>query len=572
MAKNFLNNLYRNINQMDKLQTQLSSSKKFQIPSDDPTGVVKSMGLTSSLTELEQYQRNISKGVSHLEATDTSINQYTDLLKRARDLTIEGSNATMSQTERDAIASEFDQIIESVFTISNTTVEGKAIFAGFKTLDSPFEMLTSMPKDLYDENGEKLAGYIEGKPTQFVYKGDNGDISKQVEKGINIKVNITGADLFSNVLREEIISGRDNVASPTSTLDPSYDDQEFEIWVDDKATKVTLTPPKGSSLSGIADAINTSRAGVTASVVQDNTGASALKIVADKKGFENSFILSSISKDPDPNTGEIVDYSKKGGITDYVLDDYIPSTRKGGLGLTQRVDSVSEVNKAGADFRDIKDIPLANLTFTHPTEGLKTGESDIINGNIVINGYNILVEKGTDTLNSIAKKINDSDIDVRVSFDENDNMVFESVGAIEIIDDKSNFLQLMGVVDDQKRVFKEQGEKTKASGAFDILMDIRNDLLKGDTESLSKGRVKELDDAITHSLNLRTQVGARLNRFEQISSRMEDVNINLQKLLSLNEDVDFPKAITDLQLMENIHQATLQIGGKIIPPTLMNFI
>ena len=44
------------------------------------------------------------------------------------------------------------------------------------------------------------------------------------------------------------------------------------------------------------------------------------------------------------------------------------------------------------------------------------------------------------------------------------------------------------------------------------------------------------------------------------------------KQLSENEDIDYAQAITDLITQESIHRAGLSIGGRIIQPSLVDFL
>lgn len=94
----------------------------------------------------------------------------------------------------------------------------------------------------------------------------------------------------------------------------------------------------------------------------------------------------------------------------------------------------------------------------------------------------------------------------------------------------------------------------------------------GVTVTNGGGTVLALDGVHGKTLTLRAEVGARQNRVELMENRLEMQEVNVTKQLSLNEDTDYAKAITDMATTESIHQAALSVGAKIIQQTLVDFI
>lgn len=81
-----------------------------------------------------------------------------------------------------------------------------------------------------------------------------------------------------------------------------------------------------------------------------------------------------------------------------------------------------------------------------------------------------------------------------------------------------------------------------------------------------------IDDSLGQVLEARADVGARQNRVEMMNNRLETQNVVVTKQLSDNEDIDYAQAITDLITQESIHRAGLSIGGRIIQPSLVDFL
>ena len=70
----------------------------------------------------------------------------------------------------------------------------------------------------------------------------------------------------------------------------------------------------------------------------------------------------------------------------------------------------------------------------------------------------------------------------------------------------------------------------------------------------------------------RAEVGAKQNRVDMMESRLSGLSVNTTKQMSLNEDTDYAKAISDMTVAESIHSAALSVGAKILQQTLVDFI
>jgi flagellar hook-associated protein 3 FlgL len=71
---------------------------------------------------------------------------------------------------------------------------------------------------------------------------------------------------------------------------------------------------------------------------------------------------------------------------------------------------------------------------------------------------------------------------------------------------------------------------------------------------------------------VRADVGARYNRLELTENRLSKNIYNFTKLMSENEDIDQAENIMLLKSEENVYQASLAGGARIIQPSLMDFL
>jgi flagellin len=113
---------------------QLSSGSRINTGADDAAGLAISNGLQANITALTQSARNANDGVGMLQVADGALAQVTTLLNRAVTLATESSTGTVSDTQRQALQSEFAQIKAEIDRIGgNTTYNGAAVFTGGST-------------------------------------------------------------------------------------------------------------------------------------------------------------------------------------------------------------------------------------------------------------------------------------------------------------------------------------------------------------------------------------------------------------------------------------------------------
>lgn len=107
------------------------------------------------------------------------------------------------------------------------------------------------------------------------------------------------------------------------------------------------------------------------------------------------------------------------------------------------------------------------------------------------------------------------------------------------------------------------------------LVKIFNDLeLALDTKD--QGKIQEalgnIKGSMGQILSVTAEIGAKANRLELTQNKLEDQLISLKELLSFNEDVSLPEAMIRLNIEQNIYNASLAVGSRIIQPSLMDFL
>ena len=119
-----LNNISYQSREILALQEQLSTGQKVNRPSDDPLAARRAVRASAEISTNDQYLTNISTATPYLSETETSISTVEDALLRAYELVLQGMNDTNAQLQRDEIAIEINQVLESVLVEANHFTNG----------------------------------------------------------------------------------------------------------------------------------------------------------------------------------------------------------------------------------------------------------------------------------------------------------------------------------------------------------------------------------------------------------------------------------------------------------------
>jgi flagellar hook-associated protein 3 FlgL len=164
--------LQTGLGRLSKVQEQLSTGRIINRPSDSPTDATAAMRIRASLADQTQYTRNVEDGIGWLGQIDNTLTSVLGQIRRARDLGLQGANATsMGSQAREALAVEVDQIRDSLIDASNASYLGRPVFGG--VVDG---------KKAYDASGS--------------FVGVDGDVVRTVAKGVKVSVNVNGPDAF----------------------------------------------------------------------------------------------------------------------------------------------------------------------------------------------------------------------------------------------------------------------------------------------------------------------------------------------------------------------------------------
>lgn len=155
---------------------QLASGKKIQKPSDDPAGLAALVEVQSGSSNAEQYLSNIAAIRSQMQAADSSLNSAMLAIERALTLGVRGATGTLTDSDRESVASELDGLSDQLLEIANSSSQGVYLFAGTASTDKPFV-----------QTG-----------TAITYEGRDQSNDVAIGDGFWIRTNLSGTTVFGN--------------------------------------------------------------------------------------------------------------------------------------------------------------------------------------------------------------------------------------------------------------------------------------------------------------------------------------------------------------------------------------
>ena len=131
---NTKNNINSNKVNVDRYNTQMTTQKKINRPSDDPVVAIRSLRMQTSLSHINQYlDNNIADVNSWLEITNTALDNMTGILTDIRTQCVNGSTDTLTQDDRNIILKQLRAMSDQVYSEGNADYAGRTIFTGYRT-------------------------------------------------------------------------------------------------------------------------------------------------------------------------------------------------------------------------------------------------------------------------------------------------------------------------------------------------------------------------------------------------------------------------------------------------------
>jgi len=614
-----------------RLQTQMSSGRRLSRPSDDPVGITRDLSFRTTINAVEQYRSNASWAKTELNTMEQSLGAVSNILISARELATALADDTFDATARRGAAQEAKSFLEQILQSGNTEKEGRYIFSGHLTRNQPF--LATPNGVVYQgdqgviytqiESSSQMATNLLGSdimmaPLQTL--GDGFDLNRGVTAsvaladlhqaggidqapgivrftddttGISVAVDLSAATTVGDVMtaiNTQLAAGGmtgvtasispagnalrltapDNGLISTSTQLSSLNrgrgiDQmpgKFRVATDSLSIDVTVDLAGAQTVGDVITAFNTqlAAAGVANVTMGLNAAGTGLQIT---------------DANAAPLGLQVIDSMGEATAQDLGVRAYVNAVMVGGdLNPTRRV-TVAENAPGETTAADLG--ILGSFTTTKdggdldPILRTTTPLAEVDNGRGIVLGririsqgstYAVIDLASASTIGDVISRINGSGLQIQASL----NASGKGIQVVPTVGGKTLIIK----DDDSKGGSASLGIK----GSPDLLGNVMLlvDSLESNDRAMVGNLIGGLQKATDHILGARASVGAKIRRMDSTSDRLAVLSLSVTRLLSEVEDADIVKVTTELATQQNLYQAALNAVGRILMPSLIDFV
>ncbi len=526
---------------MSRKQDELSTGKKVIFASDNPVAAAKILKFKTDIADMEQYSTNTRDAQAWLDATESTVAEMGNVLQRVRELAVQAANGTNTAGDTQKIKEEILQLKEHLISSGNFNFAGRYIFSSSHT-DKPLldkDGKYNIPITQEDLNEKPVAVY-------------------EVSVKERMAVGTHGLDLFGFVA--------DTTAYQTKMPDASSTNgkgaQKAAIQVDfsltndysaDAATTVTV----GGTLYTV------NKASLNGSIVAPLDPQAVLDLFR----TASDGVAGKLSDEADV----YFDSNKKLVIRSKVVGaaDSVKLSAFSGMSNPMNVTDPATAVALGAVTDNVPGTNSINATVTSGTN-YATADLPSFLGKQFIMTYNGLT-KAIMIPNTPTTITTDAQLQTAVQT-EIDTAFGVGKVAITIADAAPiSFTTAMAATDPTKPQLRIQPVKGETPELIDDLNSFITALDTADKTVLGQ-TLSKVDVHLDRILAVRADIGARTSRIELINARIAENSITFTRLLSDSQDADMSEVIMQLKNAENVYKSALSVGGRIIQPSLLDFL
>jgi len=158
---------------------QVSTGRRVNNLSDDPAAAAALVLNNAQTSQDAQFQSNIGDLQSKFQVADSVMNSAVQLMTSAISLGTQGATGTLTDSNRQQIATQVAGLQQQMLALANTSYQGTYIFSGTDVTTQPFSADSS-------------------DPSGVVYNGNSAVTTVEISPGQSLQANLPGDQLFAN--------------------------------------------------------------------------------------------------------------------------------------------------------------------------------------------------------------------------------------------------------------------------------------------------------------------------------------------------------------------------------------
>lgn len=528
------NNINKNQSALSSSIERLSSGLRINSAKDDAAGQAIANRFTSNIKGLTQAARNANDGISVAQTTEGALSEINNNLQRIRELTVQATTGTNSDSDLDSIQDEIKSRLDEIDRVS-----GQTQFNGVNVLSKD----GSMKIQVGANDGETITIDLKKIDSDTLnLAGFNVNGAGSVD---NAKA--TGKDLTDAGFTASAADANGKITYTKDTV-TKFDKATAADVLGKAAAGDSITYAGTDTGLGVAaDASTYTYNAANKSYTFDATGVAKADAGTALKGYLGA---SNTGKINIGGTEQEVNIAKDGSITDTNGDAlYLDSTGN----LTKNTANLGAADKATVDklFAGAQD---ATITF----DSGMTAKFDQTAGTVDFKGASISADAMASTLNNGSYTANVGGKAYAVTAGAvqtgGADVYKDTTGALTTEDDETVTATYYGFADG--KVSDGEGSTVYKAADGSITKDATTKA-EATTDPL-----KALDDAISQIDKFRSSLGAVQNRLDSAVTNLNNTTTNLSEAQSRIQDADYATEVSNMSKAQIIQQAGNSVLAK----------
>lgn len=536
MVNSSLANIQVNKGQMSTLDTQLSTQKKINKPSEDPIIAIRALRLRASLDQVTQYLgKNIPDASSWMSVTHDALDEANSIVMDLNKYCVQGSTDSYSSAERNTLSESLEKLVEAYYSQGDVDYAGRHVFTGYNTDKTLTYQSDAEAADVDYTITQQFTRENISTKTVYTNAYSNEDL-------INLNVKTDDGTATGTVITPNV---EDVHRLQLGYKDVSSEGQTF--WYQDKSVEV--------SADGASATMKTYQLDDKGAIAKDDSGnpivLTTTEINADTDG---KLVVAGFMDDP-------ITFSS---TTD---TNYIPSDNEIAMNAT-----TGDLLLGKNAYQQIYESNAFSVTYS---------KDNFIKGDIDPTMYYNCVDNNT----GVTYNKDQEDIEYNVNFSQKLKVNTEASEAFNMylgrnVDDLvaavQNRLDVEKQITQVESMMKEEAYSDDASQEklTSILegLNKQNDLAKDQmTKAFEKG-ITQMQNYQQQLSNSKADVGNRMTRLDLTKSRLTEQKTNFTSLKSQNEDVDLEEVVVNYSSAELVYNASLTAASKVVKQSLLDFL
>lgn len=228
---------------IQKLQSQLTTGRRIERPSEDPGAAIRALAAQRSLEFKNQVVGNLKSANTVLGASEATLSQAQAILNEMRGLAVESSGNLLSPEERTANADQVKNAVQRLVELANSKFRDQYLFSGSDVVNPPLQVV--------------------GESVRFT--GSEAALGTITDFSSTLSANVTADETFGtrsdNIVGSVDLNPALQLSTPLATLNSGFGVRRGAIALSDGTNLIEVDLSNAHSIDDVVELVQSQQLG-----------------------------------------------------------------------------------------------------------------------------------------------------------------------------------------------------------------------------------------------------------------------------------------------------------------------